>query len=61
VGKKYRALSHYHLGTAGQELTILRQVTDPGRSTSVQKDILLEKLHGVSAAPVIVAAYAFEE
>jgi len=58
--EKNRALSH-HLGTAGQELTILRQVTASRQITSVQKDILLEKLHGVSAAPVIVAAYAFED
>jgi len=58
--EKNRALSH-HLGTAGQELTMLRQVTASRQITPVQEDILLEKLRGVRAAPVTVAAYAFEE
>jgi len=58
--EKNRTLSH-HLGTAGQELTILRQVTASRQITSAQEDILLEKLRGVNAAPVIVTAYAFED
>jgi hypothetical protein len=58
--EKNDALSH-RLGTAGTELTTLRQVTAPREITSVQEDILLEKLRGASAAPVIVAAYAFED
>jgi hypothetical protein len=58
--EKNRALAH-HLGTTGEELTTLRQATAPREITAAQEDILLEKLRGVNAAPVIVAAYAFED
>jgi hypothetical protein len=49
------------LESARKELASLRQVTAPRHITESQESIVIEKLHGVKAAPVIVSAYAFEE
>jgi hypothetical protein len=49
------------LSRAQKELTALRPLAVGRQITPLQQDILLEKLRGVHAAPVIVAAYAFEE
>ena len=49
------------LESSGHELSALRRVTAPRQITELQENILLEKLRGVQAAPVTVAAYAFEE
>jgi len=49
------------LRTAQIELGGLRHVTAPRQITISQENILLEKLRGVNASPVMVAAYAFED
>jgi hypothetical protein len=49
------------LERARRELAVLRRQTAPRQISPIQEDILLEKLRPVKAAPVIVAAYAFEE
>jgi hypothetical protein len=49
------------LSRATREVETLRRQTAPRQITPLQEDILLEKLRGVQAAPVMVAAYAFEE
>ena len=43
------------------ERAALRRITAPRQITDDQEKILVEKLRGVRAAPVIVAAYTFEE
>jgi hypothetical protein len=42
-------------------LSALRRVTAPRQLTQADGDLLIEKLRGVKAAPVIVSAYSFEE
>jgi len=49
------------LETAQTELTALQHLAAPRQITAFQEDVLLDKLRGVKAAPVIVSAYAFEE
>ena len=49
------------LNGAAVELTRLRHATAPRALSPLQEDVLIEKLSGVKASPVIVAAYAFEE
>lgn len=43
------------------ELSSFKSVHAPRKLSAAQEDILVEKLRGVTAAPVIVSAYAFEE
>lgn len=49
------------LSNAQTELAILKRITAPRRVTPLQADIVVEKLHGVKASPVLITAYAFEE
>jgi len=49
------------LRQAKNELSTIKSVHAPRHITSAQEDLLMEKLRGVKAAPVIVSAYAFEE
>jgi ribosomal protein L18E len=57
---KNRTVSE-ELTEAQVELKQLRRVAAPRQITSLQEDILLDRLRGIQASPVIVAAYAFEE
>jgi len=50
-----------NLQTNRHDLSSLRQMAAPRQLTAEQQQILLEKLRRVKAAPVIVAAYSFEE
>jgi len=49
------------LSDAQAQIASYKKITAPRQLSAVQEDILLEKLQGVKAAPVIVAAYAFED
>jgi len=49
------------LRQANREMSTFKSVHAPRQLTAAQVDILVEKLRGVNAAPVIVSAYAFEE
>src|SRR5688572_9811187 len=49
------------LSTARKEVAALRRLTAPRQIDERQETILLERLRGVQASPVIVSAYAFEE
>jgi hypothetical protein len=49
------------LERARRELASLRDRTAPRQLSPMQEDILLEKLRGVQAAPVIVSAYTEED
>src|SRR5689334_5535794 len=57
---KNRALSDA-LERAQRDVSGLRRQTAPRQLTLYQEDLLLERLRGVRAAPVTVAAYAFED
>ncbi len=50
----------HDLEKAQTELGGLRQVTAPRQITESQQNLIVEKLRGIQAAPVIVSAYAFE-
>src|SRR5258708_25097019 len=49
------------LASTRKDLSNLRGLTAPRQLSAMQEDILLEKLRGIKAAPVIVSAYSFEE
>jgi len=49
------------LTSAHNELIMLRRINAPRHMTELQEQILIGQLRGVQAAPVIVAAYAFED
>ena len=49
------------LHQAKSELSAFKSVHAPRHLSAAQEDILVEKLRGAKAAPVIVSAYAFEE
>lgn len=49
------------LHQAKGELSTVKSAHAPRQITPTQEDLLVEKLRGVKAAPVIVSAYAFEE
>jgi hypothetical protein len=49
------------LVTTQKELSVLRRVTSPRQLTEVDENVMIEKLRRIKAAPVIVAAYSYEE
>lgn len=49
------------LQIAQTELGTLRHITAPRQITEFQENVLIEKLRGVTMAPVIVAGYTYEE
>jgi hypothetical protein len=49
------------LANTQRGLSALRRVTAPRQLTQADGDLLIEKLRGVKAAPVIVSAYSYEE
>ncbi len=49
------------LASSQKELLTLRRVTSPRQLTEADESVLIEKLRTVKGAPVIVAAYSYEE
>jgi hypothetical protein len=49
------------LQAARGELTSFKSIHSPRHLSAAQVDLLVEKLRGIKAAPIIVSAYAFEQ